>query len=279
MTGTVGDLIRLGLSKVGFRYFPGPTRDTGEDGYYDCSGFATFLERHAGNAAFPSFFGSHDQALYCRDHGLLVPGALGSQEQIGNAPIGSMLFEGPMHAYVGGYNIPGHVVIKIGDNKTVEAMGRAWGVCVGRIHGRNWSNAGLFPGIDYDIPDTGDADPDSIEGPQLGDDMSAVIPSHATYFKNGPLQGRKPFFNLDFQGGNVLAHNGVKLTWRGAPTKSVPFGDVLVYDIPINGPFLDMSEGEVVRVMPNGDHLVQKDGTLIVLAADGGVATADIDLP
>jgi len=69
------------------------------------------------------------------------------------------------------------------------------------------------------------------------------------------------------------------LKWRGAPTPAKAFGDALVYDIPINGPFLGMEEGEVIRVMPDGDHIIQKDGTLIVVAGDGGVATADIYLP
>lgn len=282
MGGTVGDLIRLGLSKVGYAYSTGPSRTTGADGYFDCSGFTYFLNQNVGGPTPGWDPQSHLQALFCRDHGLLVPGQVGSQAQIDAAPIGACLFEGPAHAYIGGAGIPGHVAVKIGDNKTVEAMGHAWGTCVGRIHGRNWSNAGLFPSIDYGTSDSGGVNPDSIEGPQLGDDMSAVIPAHAKY-----VNGLKPWFQLDLQEGNVLAHNGARLTWRMPPgTKApapFPFDKVVVYPIPINGPFVDMSEGEVVRVVKLNDgeelHLTQKDGSLVVVAANSGVATADIVLP
>lgn len=265
---TPGDLLALALTKVGYRYSTGPTRTTGADGYFDCSGFTYFLDQHVGGPT-PSWDPqSHLQALYCRDHGLLVP-----IDQAINTP-GALLFEGPDHAYVGGFGIPGHVAVSLGNGSTVEAMGHAWGTCIGRAAGRGWSNAGLFPGIDYSQVGPTPTHPDPVPGPQLGDEMAIVIPAHGVY-----ANGRRPFASLDFQDGNVVCYNAMKINWIGAPTTSKTFGDALVYDIPINGPFLGMEEGEEVRVMPNGDHIVQKNGSLVVVAGDGGVATATIVLP
>ena len=44
----------------------------------------------------------------------------------------------------------GHVAVSMGDNRrTFEAMGSAYGVRFGRIHGRTWTSAGLAPEVDY----------------------------------------------------------------------------------------------------------------------------------
>lgn len=43
----------------------------------------------------------------------------------------------------------GHIVISRGDGSTVEAMGSAYGVCVGQVENRRWALGVLVPGIDY----------------------------------------------------------------------------------------------------------------------------------
>src|SRR5215216_1744685 len=44
-----------------------------------------------------------------------------------------------------------HVVVSMGDNqRTFEAMGSAYGVRFGQIHGRTWTSGGLIPEIDYE---------------------------------------------------------------------------------------------------------------------------------
>lgn len=44
----------------------------------------------------------------------------------------------------------GHVAVSMGDNRrTFEAMGSAYGVRFGQVHGRTWTSAGLIPEIDY----------------------------------------------------------------------------------------------------------------------------------
>jgi cell wall-associated NlpC family hydrolase len=53
-----------------------------------------------------------------------------------------------------------HIVISLGDGEhTIEAMGRAYGVVVGKIAGRDWTGAGWAPGIPVKIPASRDLRP------------------------------------------------------------------------------------------------------------------------
>ena len=107
--------------------------------------------------------------------------------------------------------------------------------------------------------------------------MAVVIPSRAKI-----NNGRKPYFNLNVQDDQVIAYNGARLKWRmpaGKPQpKVVAFGQALVYDIPIAGPFLGMEEDVTPEVI-NGEPIYSPNNLLVVLAGDGGCAFADIVLP
>lgn len=277
--GTVKDLLTLALSKVGYAYSQGPTRTAGTDHYFDCSGFTYFLNQHVGGPTPNWDPQSHLQALYCRDHNLLIPGGLGSPTQLAIArrTPGALIFEGPQHAYVGGENIAGHVAISLGDGHTVEAMGHAWGTCIGNFDGRGWCNAGHFPGIDYTIALTQPHD-GPVQGPQLqGDQMAIVIPSRARVGHDG----REAYFDLDMQNDQVVAFNGAELHWRMPPGTKQPavvkFGEALVYDIPTNGPHTGMAE-DVEKVTVAGQDIYVPNNVLAVMAGDGGCAFADIIL-
>jgi cell wall-associated NlpC family hydrolase len=53
-----------------------------------------------------------------------------------------------------------HIVISLGDGEhTIEAMGRAYGVVVGKIKGRDWTGAGTLPGIPVNVPSSRDLRP------------------------------------------------------------------------------------------------------------------------
>jgi cell wall-associated NlpC family hydrolase len=53
-----------------------------------------------------------------------------------------------------------HIVISLGDGQhTIEAMGRAYGVRVGKIAGRDWTGAGTIPGIPVNVPSSRDLRP------------------------------------------------------------------------------------------------------------------------
>lgn len=272
MTITAGDVVALALTKVGFRYSQGPTRTTGQDGYFDCSGFTYFLLEHLGIRPPGWEAQSHLQALYDRDHGLLLP----VEKAI--VTVGALLYEGPQHAYVGGAGIPGHVAVSLGNGHTVEAMGHAWGTCIGNAFGRGWSNAGLFPNVDYATAVPTPPHPAPGPGPQLeGDTMSIVIPSRAKVGHDG----REAYFNLNMQDDNVIAYNGAQLKWRmpagQKQPKSVAFGEALVYDIPIKGPFIGMVE-DVGPVDVAGQVVYVPNNVLAVTSGDGGIAFADIVL-
>lgn len=143
MSGTGLQLRDIAVSKRGYRYVVGPTRCTGADGYFDCSGLVTYSARRLGlNPPTVSWL----QARWCRDnntlcdlsHALATPGAL--------------LFEGANHAY-DGFASGGHVAISIGNgHDVIEARGHAYGVLVDSAIGRPWTNSALMPGVSYSAP-------------------------------------------------------------------------------------------------------------------------------
>lgn len=42
---------------------------------------------------------------------------------------------------------PGHIAISLGDGRTIEAKGRAYGVGIFNANGRGWTRAGVIPGL------------------------------------------------------------------------------------------------------------------------------------
>lgn len=143
MAGTGVQLRDIAVTKRGYRYQVGPTRTTGADGYFDCSGLTTYSMRRLGiNPPTISWL----QARWCRDNNTLC-----SIEHALATP-GALLFEGPNHAY-DGFLTHGHVVISMGNSHDViEARGHAYGVLVDSAIGRPWTNAALVPGLSYSAP-------------------------------------------------------------------------------------------------------------------------------
>lgn len=143
MAGTGTQLRDIAVSKRGYRYEVGPTRCTGVDGYFDCSGLTTYAMRQLGiNPPTVSWL----QARWCRDNNTLC-----SIEHALATP-GALLFEGPNNAY-DGFLTHGHVCYSMGNgHDVIEAKGHAWGVLVDSALGRPWTNAALVPGISYSVP-------------------------------------------------------------------------------------------------------------------------------
>ncbi|WP_163870143.1 hypothetical protein [Myxococcus eversor] len=44
---------------------------------------------------------------------------------------------------------PGHVAISLGDRRTIEARGSAYGVNIFSANGRGWTSGALIPGLKY----------------------------------------------------------------------------------------------------------------------------------
>lgn len=132
------------VAKVGSRYEVGPTRTTGVDGYFDCSGLVTYAAHQCG-LAIPTI--SATQARYCRDHGSdRVP----LDEALHIA--GALMFKGDNEA-LDGWGSGGHVAISMGDGtNVVEAKGHAYGVLIDPwTNGSHpWTNAARLPGIAYE---------------------------------------------------------------------------------------------------------------------------------
>lgn len=50
-----------------------------------------------------------------------------------------------------GGGVPGHIVISLGDGRTIEAMNSKNGVCYGKVVNRRWDYGILVPGIDIGV--------------------------------------------------------------------------------------------------------------------------------
>lgn len=88
--------------------------------------------------------GSWIQARHCRQHRTLIPvvDALGIR--------GAMLFRFSADPFGGGRPADAHVALSLGDGRSVEARGTAFGVGVfAGARSRRWTHAGLIPGADY----------------------------------------------------------------------------------------------------------------------------------
>lgn len=141
------------VAKAGYKYEVGPTRTTGTQGYFDCSGLVTYAAHNCGmNIPTVSWL----QAQWCRDSGTLIdpsqPNATSAIEKALNIP-GCLLFHGQDFAYQG-YASGGHVAITMGDGANIiEAKGHAWGVLVDsalpQLHSSWWDNCAYLPGITY----------------------------------------------------------------------------------------------------------------------------------
>lgn len=178
------ELRDIAVSKRGYHYRVGPTRCTGQDGYYDCSGLVTYAGRTLGlNPPTVSWL----QARWCRDMGTLI--------SLNDALItpGALLFRGANHAY-DGFASGGHVAISMGNgHDVIEARGHAYGVLVDGAVGRQWDNAGHMPGVTYvypspevikvhpDFPEVPIVSVCTFQHPRYGTCAAGVTPLGAVY--------------------------------------------------------------------------------------------------
>lgn len=80
--------------------------------------------------------GAINQYHHCKAHGTLIPVSQGIKTY------GALLFR--ITPETGN-----HVVFSLGNGKTFEARGRAYGVGSWNAEGRPWTHAALIPGVDY----------------------------------------------------------------------------------------------------------------------------------
>lgn len=110
------------MSQRGDRYvFGGETSGEKNPNGYDCSEFVQWAMARLGFPSFPD--GSSNQIAHARK--ISVARALATR--------GALLYH------------PGHIAVSLGNGKTIEARGSAYGVDVFSAKGRGWTQGGLIP--------------------------------------------------------------------------------------------------------------------------------------
>jgi peptidoglycan hydrolase-like protein with peptidoglycan-binding domain len=128
--GTAEDFVQKALAQRGDRYVFGHEvnlNDRNPD-TFDCSELVQWAAHQAG-VTVPD--GTMNQVPYFRQQGtqISVDQALRTR--------GALLFR------------PGHVAISLGDGRTIEAKGSAYGVNIFSAQGRGWTSGALIPGLKY----------------------------------------------------------------------------------------------------------------------------------
>lgn len=140
MTVPASRVLDLMLSQTGDPYVLGAEADPRDPNpaAFDCSEIVEWACARAGVVPkVPD--GAWWQFEHCRKHGTLIP--------IGSAIVtpGALLFRviGPH----GGGGAGNHVAVSLGNGRTIEARGRAWGVGSFNANGRGWTHGALIPGV------------------------------------------------------------------------------------------------------------------------------------
>ncbi|WP_224366097.1 C40 family peptidase [Hyalangium versicolor] len=128
--GTAEEFVQKALAQRGDKYVFGaetklndPNPDT-----FDCSELVQWAAHQAG-VDVPD--GTMNQVPYFKQKGtdISVEKALKTR--------GALLYR------------PGHVAISLGDGRTIEARGKAYGVDIFSANGRGWTSGALIPGLKY----------------------------------------------------------------------------------------------------------------------------------
>ena len=106
--------------------------------------------------------GSKAQKAHCARHGTLVPVSQAIDVR------GALLFRMSGN--------PTHVAISMGNGRTIEAMGRAYGVGHFNARGRRWTHGGLIPGVMYGTPEPPPALPSRVEMARVTCEFTAKMP-------------------------------------------------------------------------------------------------------
>lgn len=136
------DFVRLLLSQAGDRYIFGieASPDDANPSAFDCSELVQWGLARLGIYA-PD--GSWHQARWCRDHNTLIP------VQLAILTRGALLFKFSSTPFEGGRPSSAHVAVSQGNGMTIEARSTKLGVGEFSAYHRNWTHAGLVPGLDY----------------------------------------------------------------------------------------------------------------------------------
>lgn len=135
--------VRLALAQVGKPYVFGAEATSTDPSpeAFDCSELTQWIDLRVGTGKLPD--GSMNQRAYCQQQDTMVSIAKGLRTR------GALFFRDISVLGVG------HVAISLGDGRTVEARGSAYGCGVfdANPKTRLWTEAALWPGFDYSKPE------------------------------------------------------------------------------------------------------------------------------
>lgn len=150
MTISAESIVQRALAQKGKEYVFGAEAKSADPPAFDCSELVEWAcAQNQLSPAMPD--GTWGQHTHCRAHDAMIP----IDDAISTR--GALLFN---HRDAAGNPTDdmsrrpetAHVAFSLGDGKTIEAMGTAWGVCVGNASGRSWTHAALIPGAVYERP-------------------------------------------------------------------------------------------------------------------------------
>lgn len=136
--GNIHDAVNYALAQQGKPYHA--YGDRFGPNYFDCSGLMVASCRAAG--IWTPSYATNSSGFY--NWGAAVRGAIISVDQAIHT-YGAMLIKGDGH----GYGPLGHICFSLGDGRTMEAMGTAYGCRVGNAWNRGFSSGLIVPGAEY----------------------------------------------------------------------------------------------------------------------------------
>ena len=262
------DYVAALLTKIGYKYSQGPTRCTGVDGYFDCSGFAGWGLNQVGDP-YPCT-NSYTDAVNLRLTNRIIPSAAQARATKGAWCIhGANGGEGQ-----GGSGAPndGHIAISLGDGRTAEAFDTAEGVIIGSFdnRGESWDRFGYPPGLNgftqSPSPNPGPGNPQ--EARDMGMTGEKMVPGAKPQPK-APWLGRRAFIAAILQPNlttDLVGFNGARFTKVGAKPIVHAMGMSIVHMGHLNGTIEDFDV-----VDPNVR-------TMVALATDGGTFDLDVTI-
>jgi len=148
---TADELVQKALEQEGDEYGFGHEVDLSDPNpdMFDCSELPEWLcAQLRVKPIFPD--GTIWQIRHCRNHGTLIS----VEEAIGTRGALLYLFRnrfGEMvNPFKGERPAMAHVAISLGDNRTIEARGRKYGVGIFSAFHRGWTHAAKVPGLEYE---------------------------------------------------------------------------------------------------------------------------------
>lgn len=128
--GSAETFVQKALAQAGDRYVFGAETnlDDPNPSKFDCSELVQWAAHQAG-VTVPD--GTMNQVPFFKQKGTTISVAEALRTR------GALLYK------------PGHVAISLGDGRTIEAKGTAYGVGIFNANGRGWTSGALIPGLKY----------------------------------------------------------------------------------------------------------------------------------